>query len=119
MAPVWLAGISLGDWRAALAKAHTEAVAASCCYHPSSARAAQSAQVIGTGGFRHLAAARGEAATREHRLLQWLKAIAPATRMAGHLSGYGSDDLLLLLSAACGNPAGGRVVTEAATRLGT
>ncbi len=74
-AQVWLAGISLGGLGALLyGKAHPDAVAGILLLSPFIGTRGAVAQVIRAGGFDAWQPSEGEAATREHRLLQWLKA---------------------------------------------
>jgi len=115
-ARVWLAGISLGGLGALLyAKAHPEAVAGILLLSPFIGTRGTVAQVIAAGGFDAWQPPEGEAATREHRLLQWLKAYSSGgAQWPDIYLGYGENDrfaasyrlLAGLLPAA-------RVVTEA------
>jgi pimeloyl-ACP methyl ester carboxylesterase len=91
---VWLAGISLGGLGALLyARAHPEAVAGIALLSPFIGTRGTVARVIAAGGFSAWRPPEGEAATQEHRLLQWLKDYrADDARWPDILLGYGEDD---------------------------
>jgi len=115
-ARVWLAGISLGGLGALLyARTHPEAVAGIMLLSPFIGTRGTVAQVIAAGGFDAWQPPQGEAATGEHRLLQWLKAYRPGNPAWPDMYlGYGSDDRFAAsYRLLAGLLPAGRVVTEA------
>lgn len=93
-APLWLAGISLGGMGALLyARSHPGAVAGLLLLSPFIGTRGAVAEVIDAGGFEGWQPPRKDAATDEHRLLQWLKSYRAGDAAWPRIYlGYGEND---------------------------
>ena len=92
--PFWLAGVSLGGLGALLyGRAYPDEVAGILLLSPFIGTRGAVAQVISAGGFDAWRPPEGEATTREHRLLQWLKAYRSGfPEWPDMYLGYGEND---------------------------
>ena len=91
---IWLAGISLGGLGALLyAREYPDAVEGLLLLSPFIGTRGAVTGVIEAGGFDAWQAPAGDAATNEHRLLEWLKAYRPGdARWPEFYLGYGKYD---------------------------